>query len=289
MQVNITTQAHAKQLKFKTLLTSFGISLLLIGTGINVQAQAPGYLGKRFLIGIELPMVAGIDIKRDNFSYLEEDKNGNFSKVSKDYFFLYYKVKPTVNLEYVLNRKSSIQVFGRFFSSKIDISPFYDTVGTEIQQFYPIDRAKAKTTSFGLKYKIFTGDGLSPVGKYISFGAEYASNKFEFQDKHFINNEGYQLIYREPQSTVSRTLVLTFGFGSQYPLGKSLIFNVGGELGLPLSIFSNYDFLYALDPSYLFDPDSETPPSEEWAKPNSKNNFFRSYIFNITVGLALIP
>ena len=285
----ITLNAFNTNFSLKHFLTAASIFILFFSTGFNATAQAPGYLGKRFLIGIEAPMIGGYDLRKNNFEYMVENSKGSYRLENKDFFPLYFKIKPTINVEFVLNRKTSIQAFGRFFSSKIDITPFYDTVGTENQKFYPIDRAKAKTVSFGLKYKIFTGDGLSPVGKYISFGAEYASNSFEFKDDHFINDHGYEAISREPQSTNSRTLVFTFGFGTQYPVGKNLIFNLGGELGLPLSVFGGLDFLnYWGDPEAIFE-DPDTPTSVEWAKLNSKNNFFRSYLFNITVGLSLLP
>jgi hypothetical protein len=183
----------------------------------------------------------------------------------------------------VLNRKNSIQAYGRFFSSKIDITEFtdFEKSTNENTSFYPDGRAKAKTMAFGMKYRIFTGDGLSPVGKYLSFGAEYASNKFDFKDTKFLTYDRFnKTIYNEPINEAVSTLILTFGFGTQYPLGKSIMFNLGGEAGLPFSLLWSNPFG---DGGYA------EPPSEDWVKVNSKNHFFRSYIFNITVGLALIP
>lgn len=223
-------------------------------------------------------MVAGLDTKADNYQYYEIQSDGYLDYTEKDYFFLYYKIKPTVNVEFVLNRKSSIQAFGRFFSSRIDITSFTDTVGTgsglvDRTTFYPTDRAKAKSMSFGLKYRLFTNSALNPVGKYISFGLEYASNKFEFEEGQFYA-EFNKLISRNPQNERVSTLVPTFGFGTQQSLGNSLILNIGAEFGLPFSILKSKE---------------PYPSSEDWAKANAKNNFFRSYIFNITFGLAFMP
>ena len=264
----------------RIIIETLGLFSIVLGIQFLIShpasAQAPGFLGKRLIIGIEAPMIAGYDLRKSDFQYYTLTDNGNLNEIELDYSDFYFRIKPTVYLEYVLNRKTSLQAFGRFFSAKVDITPFSNYVNFNEVTFYPTDRAKSQTTSFGLKYKVFRKESLSPVGKYMSFGLEYATTKFEFLDDQFTGyTDNNTVVYSVPSVAESSTIIPTIGWGSQRPFGNLFLFSFGMELGIPFSII---DF-----------SDTYNPSSDEWANQNSKNNFWRSYAFNITFGLALIP
>ena len=153
---------------FKTI----GLFSIVLGIQFLIShpasAQAPGFLGKRLIIGIEAPMIVGYDLKKSEYQYYSLRENGEMKRLELDYSDFYFRIKTTVYLEYVLNRKTSIQAFGRLFSSKVDITTFSEYINNKKIDFYPNDRANTQTTSFGLKYKIFRKESLNPVGKYIS-------------------------------------------------------------------------------------------------------------------------
>ena len=259
---------------FKTSLTFF-ILILTVSTGS--YGQAPGFMGKRFLIGFEAPMIAGFDFfdRSNDYTYYEVTSKNELKPIDHDYSKFYYKVKPTLSLEYVFNRKSSVQVFGRFFKSKNDITNYYTEIAGSTYNFYPKGRVAIQSNSFGLKYKLIRGSGINPVGKYYTFGLERVFSKYLLDDDHFAAKTDFnEVIFQNPAVTKTSTWAFTFGFGSQQPLSKNLLFIFGAEIGMPFSWFTKI---------------SGSGIDTDWAENNRKTNYSRSYLFNINIGLALMP
>ena len=63
--------------------------LLPLSASNIISAQAPGYMGKRLLIGFEAPLIGGIDRKGGDYSYKEIKPTGNSEYVYHDFSQLY--------------------------------------------------------------------------------------------------------------------------------------------------------------------------------------------------------
>jgi len=272
---SIITKINAPKItKLKTNILIHIVFVFLIFSSLKISAQAPGYMGKRLLIGLEAPLIAGYDRKSDDFSYKEIKSDGSSEYVRHEYSQLYFRIKPSLTIEYVLNRKSSFQLFGQYSSSKVDVYSFSDTVNSNRVTFYPSSRVKANTTSFGLRYKLFKKSGLNPVGRYVMFGIEYASTKFKVEDEQFSSGSYHEVVYRAPIGDKASTIIPTFGFGTQQPVGQDLILNFGMNFGIPFSTFKDF---------------SSNPKSEDWAESNIPNNNWKSSLVNLVIGIAFLP
>jgi hypothetical protein len=252
--------------------------ILIIFTTIiggTSHAQAPGYMGKRFLVGIEVPMVAGLDFSKENFDYRTYNADGTYDYLSgATYSELFIRYKPSVTLEFVLNRKSSLQVFAQYSSAKTDIGDFTEESNGNLNTFYPSGRVPANTIAYGLRYKKFKKSGLNPVGKYFSFGLEYATTTFVVEEGIFTSYNFNGVITSIPSNLTASTFIPTFGFGTQTPMGSNLLFNLGLNFGLPFSQFTSKNDL---------------PSSDEWAESNIRNNNWKSSLVNIVIGLSFLP
>ncbi len=249
--------------------------VIAFNLSLNILAQAPGFLGKKFLIGFEAPMiVTGISIsgETEDYNYYTTDESGDLVPINRDYSNLAYKVKPTLLVEYVLDRRSSLQIFGRFFGSNTNVEGFYSDSATVYNYYHPSDRAKTRTIAAGIKYKKFLSGGLNPVGKYLGYGLEYASSKFNIEETPFYAYGFTKPLY--PKISRTNTIVPTFSIGSQTPVTDDLLVNFGIEFGLPLVMTSKTPELITAD---------------TWAKENSKLNFRYSYLLNITIGVLFLP
>jgi len=256
-------------------LVSFCTALFFTFT-LSSYAQISGYQGKRFLIGFSLPMSAGYDLKSENFYYATPKGAAQL----KDISWFYYRVKPTVYLEYVVNRKSSFQVFSRFMSSKIDIKP----IGIKNSVYYPTDRMNVNSIAMGLKYKLFIGANINPIGHYFAISIEYITSTYDSEGVKFYTDD-YKKAYTMNKE-VAGSFVPSISLGNQSPLGSHLLLDIGLETGLPIATIINnaQSFIPLLDDLELYYVEYQ-----DWAKVNVGNHLFRSYIVSFKIGITILP
>ena len=248
------------------------IIISLLFSTSSAYSQAPGFMGKNFSIGLEVPMVVSFGVlSYDDYSYQTKNENGDLVGNGNSYNSISYRYKPTLYFEYTMNRKTSVQLFGRFYKRKEDVDKYYDTITGDY--YYPSDRANTQTLAFGLKFKFFKGDNINPVGKYFFVGIENVTKKFLVDDITFYSRSSD--VSRPPTNLTSNSFVPTIGFATQRPMSSFLLFNLGVEFGLPLAIFG--------------DAKGSSPTIDTWADMNASNSLKKDYIFNITIGFSLLP
>lgn len=247
--------------------SKWAIALTIVLTNAGT-VSAQGYIGKKFAIGFELPMNMGIN-SQSSFTYKTPDKFGELQDVEIDPEKWYFNARPSINLELILNRKSSIQILYRYFTDVIDVSDFI----YQGERYYPNAKSRMNSQGMGLKYRFWRRDGLSPLGKYLSFGVEYIASNVTVQDRQFHSILGKTY----SPDTKTNHFGGSFGFGTQYSLSPKTVFNFGIELGLGYSIADNGDAL------------AFNLTADEWAKINSKTSINRAYIINVVMGISLFP
>lgn len=273
---NSNYQILAMSRKMLTRYIFITVMLLIVNLSFG---QAPGFMGKKLIIGAEASMIVvlnGVSLLGGgptDFQYIRMDESGEPYIEYVELNGLSFNIKPTFYVEYVLNRKSSLQLMTRMFNSLQDVTGYYEQEGSSSYYYYPTDKVKSKTFSLGIRYKKFKGSSINPVGKYFSVGLEYATMKFLMDDVSFftsdLSNQG------QPTNIKSSTLIPTFGLGTAHPLGSSLLLNFGIEFGYPIN--------------NLINSKNNEVRSDNWAVINSLGTFKNHYFINITIGLAFLP
>ncbi|UTW65045.1 hypothetical protein KFE94_10165 [bacterium SCSIO 12643] len=263
----------------KWLFVAFTIGLFSIT--LHVNAQAPGFLGKRFMIGLEASTFANPGLFQEKEPYYTISSSGNIQTDYDKYSTFNFRIKPSLNIEYVLNRKTSIQAFVKYYSKAVDAEIYRDTIheyGEAVfVDFYPTERIKMNAISFGGKFKFFGRDHINPVGSYWSVGMEYVLQTLAYSDQNFqayASSKG-GVFSRNPYASKSSNLIFTTGFGKQYAVSHKLLMNLGLELGVPLT---NY---------WSIDKNSQDPKA--YPDRTTANDILGAYILNINIGLSLIP
>lgn len=280
----VTLQININSLKsIKTHLVVVAI-MILSSISFHCQSQVSGFLGKRFIIGVEVPAMVKFSLNpgifdSDDFSYgyyAESDGDYVSTKKYKELSIVY---RPTIKLEYVMSRKTSIEGIFRFFSPRVespDFSENYRIGSTTFTRIYvPIERVKMNTTSFGLRFKWYAGDAISPIGIYQAIGMEYSQMKFAFEDNSFsaIKNNGSakEVLYKNPSPDNESIFIFTYGVGKQHALNHSLLLNFGLEFGIPFA-FPSLD---------------STVEESEWTPKTSGLSLRKHSLINIVLGLSL--
>lgn len=253
---------------------------LFLGAHLSSFTQPAGFQGKRFIIGLEAPSGLTFSLNQDDYSYATEDfKNGYLNFEADSYSPVGYVIKPTLYLEYILNRKSSLQVYGRFFTRKVDVTSFQAVdpiTNNYLVSYHPTERTKASFISGGLRYKWFKHEGLNPIGTYRTIAIEYNMMKYQFSDQNFVNyNENSdQYTYLNPEQSSTSEISVLYGMGVQRAISNSVLMNIGVELGF---VAANIQ------------PKSYQSDSKNYAFINGNSQIWKNTIFNVVFGFALAP
>lgn len=253
----------------------------LFSIPLNLISQVPGYLGKRFMIGVEASTFANPGLFQDKKPYYTAGSNGRIRSVDDKYSTFNFRIKPTLYAEYIFNRRTSLQAFVKYYGKSIDAETYRDTIHeygeATLLDFYPTERIKMNAFSFGGKFKFFGRNHINPVGGYWSVGMEYTLQTLAYSDDNFIafSRSKGGIFNRNPYAKKSSNLIITTGFGKQYAISHKLLMNLGLEFGIPLT---NY---------WSIDKNSQDPKA--YPDRTTANEIVGAYLLNINIGLALFP
>ncbi|MGB0805479.1 MAG: hypothetical protein ACPGRC_02245 [Salibacteraceae bacterium] len=257
------------------------IAFILFATfQLTAASQVSGFLGKRFVVGLEIPTTLKLGIWNDHhYDYGTYNEYGNLTNIP-DYKQVSIKYRPTIRLEYVITRKNSLEGIIRIFNPRVNtpsLTENYTDIYGNIssKNYIPKERVKMKTMSFGLRYKWFSGAAISPIGIYQVIGLEYSRMKFDFEDDSFSwykrNGPNAGPEYKNPSINTSSIMIVSYGVGKQYALSNTLLMNIGIDFSLPLRL-----------------PKTETSlPNNEWADNTGAIAIRHHALFNITLGFGL--
>ena len=223
-------------------------------------------------------MIANGILTSDSYQYTAYSSTKGLDISSEETEGLTFRIKPTLTLEYILNRKTSFQGVIRYFNPSVNLVGFSESVtssGVSSELFFsPTEKTKMRNIVIGGKFKFFGSSNINPVGFYWYFGAEYYIQSMQFSEENFISIDNLgNPIYKNPYQTKSSNLVATTGFGRQYSFGKKLLMNLGLDLALPITN-TGYSNLTYTTRNYT-DKKSNT---EIW-----------NYSFNVNIGLSFAP
>jgi hypothetical protein len=197
------------------------IILSSILLSFSAFSQAPGYLGKRFVLGL------GTGIKISPRDYLEDDNFDNITSKSKSLGlrFHYFNSYVENTVRYRLSESTYIESDG------------YDT----------------KTFGIGLDYRIYISDFIAPVGAYWQFSlATFKTSTDDLLNKEnkslFISHYG-PLAYKNMEKT---NTLYYFGLsrGKTFVLYKYLGFDIAFYAGFSINKYLFSDIIDELDGYY---------------------------------------
>lgn len=193
------------------------IILSSILLSFSAFSQAPGYLGKRFVLGL------GTGIKISPRDYLEDE---NFDNITS----------PEFSIKYVISKSKSLGLRFHYFNSYVN-----DIISYRISDEY-IETGEYDTRTFGIgiDYRFYKSDFIAPIGSYWQLSlATFKTSTDELLEGEnksiFINYYG-PLAYKNMEK--SNTLY-HFGLsrGKTYILYNTLGFDIAFYAGFSLNKF----------------------------------------------------
>lgn len=207
--------------KLKLILSSLLLTVIL-------NAQTPGYLGKKFMVGY-------------NFNFNPVTSIGLFTNELMDAPLISLAIKHEGNVGYTFSKKglfyaSYIYQNNKTYYSFGDDIDYYD--GTNYDMFQ-----KVKTTVIDFGMKVFIGKFIAPVGTYFDLGygickAGFSDNPAKIYYSDFGNFVPGNPSYYDATDSYLKYKRFSIGVGNTKVINDFLFFNIG----LKLNINHNYEY-----------------------------------------------
>jgi hypothetical protein len=234
------------------------ISLLLLSAAL--QAQVPGFMGKRFTVFLEGNPTPALFVQNANnqvvTNLLDEARTDDVNKIA-------FTFRPQVTAEYLVSANVSLG----FSYSRISVGTTraYQTATTS--DTYMITQDVVKGQSIGVHFKLYrfkTSASIPPIGFYKTLSVYLTqTNTYDTKKstaKQFKNDFVYP--------------VGTFGIGRQTMIAKNLLLKTGAEFG------------WAFVPmNWLMETEDEWNV-QEYAGYNVHRSLSGHYIFTLNVALG---
>jgi len=236
------------------------IIFLLFSVAVN--AQVPGFMGKRFTIFLEgnpTPAILCQSMNNQSIFDTAETRTEDINKFT-------FNFRPQITMEYLVHRDVSIGLsysrigMGTVKGYKLDSLDF------EFVKDYDV----IKGQSVGLHVKLYQFSGsasIAPIGFYQTFSA-YVTQTNTYDTKKS-NVKQFQNDFVYP--------VFSLGVGRQSMITKNLILKTGVELG------------FAYVPSNFYEETEDTWNAQEYAGYNLHQSLLGYYLFSFNVAIGYIP
>jgi hypothetical protein len=204
-----------------------------------LNAQPPGYLGKRATISLGISSFPTIDGPTQNNNGSNFFGDSNERSWGVDYEF-------EGNFSYTVGRQSSIGLtVGQLHTGMTTRAETEALVGSPIPSFEPIDYHelfyRLNVRSISLTHSIYRSKkgALSPLGNYFFWGIKrsFISGKVidKKTDYHAGEVFGHRSLEIDPKTAYSSII---FGWSNHQIYWDKLIVKTGFRFGVPLNIFS---------------------------------------------------
>ncbi len=208
-------------------------ALLVIST---VDAQVPGYMGKKFALYYEPAFFVGL--------------NG------AEWSSFTVNLRHDISMDYTVGRSLAVGASFKYLATKLEnIAIQKETViEDDFTTYYYMEgfsgdvRLNSKFISFYLKNFPFNKFGsISPVGKYRKYEVAFYVTSYQTHDAYPVYN-GYEVdeeikdVQTLDYEVKNPSIAFIYSFGNQLLYYDKLFVNVGGQLGIAIP-----DITHALD------------------------------------------
>lgn len=210
----------------------YSITIILVFLTLALQAQVPGFMGKRAYLQIDAnPSPAFFNM---NMNHKVITALGDVAR-AQETNLLAFNIRPQISLEYLVGK-----------SVALGINYQHIITGTvkevdEYMQVQSFDLLKGDAAGLDIKFYKFRKSGsVAPIGKYSKLGIALSRtntyNTMQDKQKQFRNDLYYPII--------------SWGFGKQFMPVPNLLIGTGAEFSLPLiSTRDNETGVYDTDTS----------------------------------------
>ena len=243
--------------------SAFPVFLYLFGISTNCSGQAPGYMGRKFLISGEV-----------SFFNALFNPNHNMSQGLNSFSF---NVRSTTDLDYVVARNGTIGATFDVFATGMkyqwkndDLSELL--IPTVDDRF---DHARIAGYGYGINYKLFRNPsrgGIAPVGSYAKFDLMLLDVRVRPVDNDL--DEGHSYSHRFFTPVVSITV------GRQRILWDFLILRSAIQVGLVPMGFTPY--------FQELDNGIERGTQQQDLRANAEARLMSYYLLNINFGVGFL-
>ena len=235
--------------------------LILVLFPFCVSAQAPGYMGKRFSIFLEVNPTPALFVQNANNEVIVSP-GGDDARTSDVNRFA-FTFRPQVTLEYLLGRDVSLG----FSFSKISIGTTSAYQLNEDNPNYLTNQDVVRGQSIGMHLKLYQfsrSASIPPIGFYQTFSAYLTQTNTYDTKKSKTRQFKNDFVYP----------VATIGFGRQTMVAKNLLLKTGIEVG------------WAFVPINFISESVEDWTIQEYAGYNVHQSLVGHYIFSLNVALG---
>lgn len=244
----------------KVVVILASLFLLSLSKGYS---QAPGYMGKRFLVAGEL----GSIIKP--FGALP---NHNFS-----YQLFNFSIRGILDIDYITSRRGSVGFTLNWVNTAMSFN--YDSTSYRTVDFetYFADHAQVKGLSYCINFKVFHGGSkgsIAPVGNYskIGLGLIHYKTVPYVEDLEYLDKTKTERFI---------TPLITYAYGKQRVLFNNGIFRTSVEFGfVPAGLLSWLSLYYGYESSYSLQRDD--------LRASSNARLASYYLLNFNIGVGFL-
>ena len=226
--------------------------LLFILFGIELQAQIPGYFGKKYLLGM------GTGITPCVFQ--------------KERLGLAFSPSINLNAEVVLSRKLALfmniemgkqnygfpeaTIDGRMLG--LDRNTYYSIRVANHKVSYNVGMVSGKTLQISGVIKLFKGRFISPVGRYFMLGGGATHIQMKDESLDVVYSDIYPNTFHNsktliPAKSFSSVIHLTLGLGKTVALSKNILLDLHVVSNIKASsLFQNNYYYFATTDDYIY-------------------------------------
>jgi hypothetical protein len=197
-----------------------------------LDAQSPGYLGRKFSLGYDLFISP---------SLYNPNNHGNASlpfrqpmDTNLDKFLLSYNGAHQFSAGYVITRRTSVEAAYFFYRTKAyRKSSSYSTAGNPV--IFPAQLVPLTGRGYSLGIKFFSPSGIAPFGNYIKMEFRYQDVLADYRKVKFYDGSGSFFESTGNATEITHSASFGLSFGKQRVLFNRLIADCGIRFCTPFT------------------------------------------------------
>jgi hypothetical protein len=251
-----------------------------------LQAQIPGYLGKRFMLKADLAAIPALTNPTEN-------NNGSANLYGSAKSSLAFNLRYGLEASYVTTRTKSVSLAVDYLKTGAIQRNAYTLSTSPLATYENFDRhylfynLTAITGDIGIKSFYKSKGSLAPLGNYFAFHLSISSVKGEILDKkteYLFGATRHKALGINPEYIFS-ALGLEWGYNTVYK--DRIIFDFSSRMNIPLSI-SNFLNQYGNDiPTYNYQNNYLGYNQEQFELVALRRIGLHS-LFNLRVGIGIL-
>ena len=240
-----------------------GLTFILLLSATLCSAQAPGYMGKKFLVTGEVSFLTALF-----------NPNHNMNRGLNNFSF---NVRATTDVDYVIARNGTIgatfDVFVTGMKYQWNTDQFSELMIPDVESRF--DHARISGYGYGINYKVFRNPskgGIAPVGSYAKFDLMLLDVRLRPVDN--------DLSAAHPYSSRFFTPIVSITLGQQRIFWDFLILRSGIQVGIVPFGISPY--LQTLDSGI------ERGTQQQDLRAHTEARLFTYYLLNVNFGVGFL-